>query len=206
MTTSNTRATRLSRRAAATLAVMMALAAPASAQDTYIGEIKAFPFNWCPRNFALAGGQLLPIASNTALFSLYGSTYGGDGISTFALPNLNGRTPIGTGRGPGLSNRPLGQQGGEARVTLTTPQMPMHVHQMLAAQSPGTQTSPAGATPATGVGPGRGAVYYGTTGTAVHMNAATLSSNGGSSAHENRPPYLVLNWCVAVEGIYPSRP
>lgn len=168
--------------------------------DAYIGTIALFAFDFAPRGWATCQGQILSISQNTALFSLLGTTYGGDGRTTFALPNLSGRTPIGAGQGPGLSPRYQGEQGGQEHVTLLQTEMPAHVHGVNAAVA-ATSKAPNGNLPAVSSG---GAAYGPTASGAmgVHM----LQMSGGSQPHPNMQPYLVGNWCIALEGIYPPRP
>ncbi|WP_425073093.1 phage tail protein [Sagittula sp. S175] len=204
MQSARTRLTRLA-AVALTTVTLAAPAAPALAQDAYIGQLKAFPMNWCPRSYARADGTLLPIAQNTALFSLIGTIYGGNGTTTFALPNLNGRTPIHNGRGPGLSMYTQGQASGTETVTLNTSQLPAHSHSLRASSANGTLSHPQNAYPATGVGPGRGSAYYDPTAASDTMAANAVTMTGGSQPHENRPPFITLNWCIATQGLYPPR-
>ncbi len=167
--------------------------------DPFVGELRLFGFNFAPRGWALCQGQLLPIAQNTALFSLLGTTYGGNGQTTFALPDLRGRAPIGFGQGPGLSDRVQGQWVGAEQVTLVGAQLPPHNH-TVGASSAATGKSPAGSYPAFTTG----ASSYG--GTAdLQMSPTMVGGGGGSQPHGNMSPALVLNWCIALEGIFPSR-
>lgn len=167
--------------------------------DPFIGEIRCFGFNFAPVGWALCQGQLLSISSNTALFSLLGTMYGGNGQTTFALPDLRGRSPIGFGQGPGLSSYEQGQPGGQEQVTLSRGQLPAHGH-VVGAASAATAKSPDGAVPAfTAAGSS-----YGTTAD-LSMSAGMISGGGSNQPHDNLPPYLVLNWCIALQGIYPSR-
>jgi len=165
--------------------------------EPFIGQLMLVPYNFAPRGWAFCQGQLLPIAQNTALFSLLGTTYGGNGQTNFALPDLRGRVPISSGQGPGLSNYDLGQMGGNETVTLTTGQIPAHNHAINANSGDANDGSPANSFPA-----GGGA--YNSAANAA-MNQAMASTVGGNQPHENRPPYLTLNWIIALEGIYPSR-
>lgn len=158
----------------------------------------AVGFTFAPRGWALCQGQLLPIAQNSALFSLLGTTYGGDGIRTFGLPDLRGRSPIGFGQGPGLSNYPQGATGGSETVTLNTAQVPAHTHNVACQVGAPGANSPAGAFPAS-------ADVYNTASANNTMNPGMISPTGGGQAHENRPPYQVQNWIICLEGIYPSR-
>ena len=168
--------------------------------ESFVAEIRIFPYNFAPRNWAFCNGQLLPISQNTALFSLLGTNYGGDGRSTFALPNLQGNFALGQGQGPGLTDRFQGEVGGSASVTLLTSEVPGHTHQLMATASP-TSASPAGtAMSATATG---AAVYKPGAGQAV-MAADSVAPVGGSP-HENRQPYLGLHFCISLFGIFPPR-
>ena len=169
--------------------------------EPFIGEIRPFGFNFAPRGWAQCNGQLLSIAQNTALFSILGTTYGGDGKSTFALPNLQGLVPMGSGQGPGLSLRTLGQTGGSATVTLTIQQIPAHAHPDNCNAGNGNQQAPAGNFWAQDVG---GSKEYGDTGPS-HMAAGAVGSAGGDQAHANLQPYQVVNYCIALQGIFPPR-
>lgn len=170
--------------------------------NPFLAEIRMFPFNFAPKGWAMCNGQLLPISQNTALFSLVGTNYGGDGKSNFALPNLQGSAPLNWGQGPGLSDYFLGETGGEQSVTLLQTEMPAHSHTANAAPSTSPpQASPAGA--AWGAG-ARGANLYAAPGNA-QMNPSALSVTGSSFPHNNMPPYLGLNFCIALQGVYPPR-
>lgn len=170
--------------------------------NPFIAEIRVVPYNFAPRGWARCDGQLLPISQNTALFSLIGTTYGGNGINNFALPNLGGSFAMGTGQGPGLSDRLLGETAGAAMVTLQAQEMPSHSHGLRASITP-SSTSPAGALMApTATGGGN---VYRAPGAAAPMAAATIASAGGNQPHENRQPYLALSFCIALQGIYPPR-
>jgi microcystin-dependent protein len=167
--------------------------------DPFLGEIRCFGFNFAPRGWAVCQGQLLAISSNTALFSLLGTMYGGDGRVTFALPDLRGRLPMGFGQGPGLSDRVQGEPGGEEQVSLLQTQLPAHSH-TVAASSAATSKSPSAAVPAfTAAGSS-----YGTSAD-MSMSTSMIAGGGSSQQHDNMSPYLVLNWCIALEGIYPPR-
>ena len=166
----------------------------------YVGELRHFGFNFNPVGWARCEGQLLPIAQYDTLFNLIGTTYGGDGETTFALPDLRGRAPLSAGQGPGLAGYPQGELGGQETVTLNTTQLPAHSHSAGAKGSPtATSKSPDGAAPAVRA---TGASY----GTAADlaMTPNTIGNSGGGQAHENCQPYLVSSWCIAVEGSYPS--
>lgn len=170
--------------------------------EPFIGEIFMGGYNFAPRGYATCQGQILSIAQNTALFSLLGTTYGGNGQTTFALPDLRGRVPMGEGQGPGLSSRTLGETAGSESVTLLQNQMPAHNHLMNAVSEPGDLSTPQGAYLAN-----TGALdkEYKTTGTVVNMNTNMVAAAGGSQPHNNIQPYLVLNIYIAIEGIFPSR-
>ena len=182
-------------------------AAPAQAQsEPYLGQAMLVGFNFCPRGWTTASGQLLPISSNTALFSLYGTTYGGDGRVTFGLPDLRGRVPISMGQGPGLSDRAWGSRAGAETTTLTTSNMPAHNH------NPRIQVSRIDATTANPIQAyfARAAGLTYETGTALQgdtMHAGTILSDtvGANIPFNNMQPYLTMQWCVALQGIFPSR-
>jgi microcystin-dependent protein len=164
----------------------------------FIGQVSTFGFAFAPRYWAQCNGQLLAIAQNQALFSLLGTTYGGNGTTTFALPDLRSRTPIGAGS-PGLYVQ--GQAGGTENVTLVSTQIPAHVHSLAGTTGNGTVRNPNGAiyanTTASLHGPSTGAV--------VPLNAATVANAGSTQPHTNLQPYLAINFCIALQGIFPSR-
>lgn len=166
--------------------------------EPFLGEIRMFGFNFAPRGWAFCNGQLLAIAQNTALFSLLGTTYGGNGQTTFALPNLQGRVPLHFGQGAGLSSYSLGQSAGTETVTLTQSQMPAHGHVVTANNGDATASRPANRFPA-----GGGA--YADSGDGTTMNPTVVATTGGSQPHNNIQPYLALNFCIALVGIFPSR-
>ena len=171
--------------------------------EQYIGALTLFGFNFAPRGWAKCDGQLLSIAQNTALFSLLGTTYGGNGQTTFALPDLRGRVPLHQGNGPGLSARVIGESGGVENVTLLQTQMPTHTHSVSlgASSSDGVRKNPTGSVPAATAGSS-----YAAPGDADGvMAAAVVGTSGGNQPHPNIQPYLVLNWCICTEGIFPSR-
>jgi microcystin-dependent protein len=181
--------------------------------EPFIGEIKLFGFNFAPRGYATCSGQLLSIAQNTALFSLLGTTYGGDGQTTFALPNLNGRVAVGMGQSPGTSNYTIGQVGGVENYTLTSNQMPAHNHSAVGItvnQAVGSSNDDAGAAnnfisnSTSGMGD-----FFGTVGSTDVMGAAkvggTTAMAGGNQPFSVLQPYLAINYSIAMEGIFPSR-
>lgn len=168
--------------------------------EPFIGQIKVFGFNFAPRGHASCNGQLLPINTNQALFSLLGTTYGGNGTTTFGLPNLQGRAALHFGQGQGLSNYNLGQTGGEENHTLLSAEMPQHNHLAVASSNNADQTYPpnnlwANAGSAAGFSNAGGAV----------MNPQSLANAGSSQPHNNMSPYLVVNYSIALQGIFPSR-
>ncbi len=168
--------------------------------DPFVAEIRIFPFNFAPQGWAFCNGQLLPISQNTALFSLLGTTYGGDGRSTFALPDLQGNVPLGAGQGPGLSLRDLGETGGAATVTLLESEIPAHTHTLVGTLEDDDSTTPAGR--AYG---GLSVAYAPANAPAVPMAPEALAPAGGSLPHNNMQPYLTMNFCVALQGIFPPR-
>lgn len=179
--------------------------------EAFVGELRQFAFGFAPRNWALCQGQLVNISQNNALFALLGTTYGGNGTTTFALPDLRGRVAIDDGQSPGLSFYANGQVGGTATHTLLLNQLPQHNHFMQARAAQATLVG--GALPAstkslaqavTATNPVRDVNLYGTVaGTPMRADAIALA--GGSQPHENRQPYLVINWCICTVGIFPSR-
>lgn len=170
--------------------------------EPFIAEIRIFAGNFAPRGWAFCNGQLLPVSQNTALFSLIGTTYGGDGRTTTALPNLEGRVPMHPGRGPGLTSRRLGQRGGAEMITLTEAQMPNHNHTLLGSENSANQRNPDKHTPA--FGSGRGANLYNDT-TSSTGTFRNLTNTGGSQAHNNLQPFLAITFIIALVGLYPSR-
>ena len=171
--------------------------------NPYVGEIRMFSCNFAPYGWAFCNGQLLAISQNTALFSLLGTYYGGNGTSTFALPNLQGCFPINQGQGAGLSEYVIGQAGGSATVTLLTSEIPAHAHSIACAVT-GNSTSPSNAVFG-GAPRGKAPAYGSSTGTKVNMRTAAVAVTGGSQAHNNMPPFRVLNFCIALQGVYPPR-
>jgi microcystin-dependent protein len=168
--------------------------------DPFLGQISIFSFPFAPKGWAFCNGQILSIAQNQALFSLLGTTYGGNGITTFGLPNLQSRTQVSQGQGPGLSPYTLGQVGGEAAHTLITAEMAPHSHGAATA-SDTTQMSPQGTYWAPNIA---GNFTYAPT-PGGNMSPAAVGLGGNGQPHENRQPYLVLNFCIALVGVFPSR-
>lgn len=186
--------------------------------DPFVAEIRMFPFNFAPRGWAFCDGQLLPISQNTALFSLLGTFYGGDGKSTFALPNLQGSSAKHPGQGPGLSQYFLGQQSGTPFVSLISSEMPVHSHRFGGAYdgstidpntgdpAPGDSGTPVGCVWSKAPAGRNGAIQlYASTATGA-VNPNCMSIAGGSQPHNNLQPYLVLNFCIALQGVFPARP
>lgn len=171
--------------------------------EQFLGEIGIVAFNFAPRGWALCNGQLLPINQNQALFALLGTTYGGDGRTTFALPDLRSRIPLHFGQGPGLSSYSLGEVGGAEAVALTVAQLPRHSHAAQGASGAGSSSGPTGQVWAGSVlndTPYRsGGVPTAT------MAAGAITATGGGQGHENRQPYLTLNFIIALVGVFPSR-
>lgn len=180
--------------------------------DPFIGEIRAFGFYFPPRGWALCNGALLSISQNTALFALIGTQFGGNGTSNFALPNLQGSIAVGAGQGPGLSNYVVGQTGGAQTVTLTQQQMPAHVHP-LPANATGSGRKSADPNPSVVLGgggrTGQGNFYVNPATQASSpavMASANIGIAGSNQPHNNMAPSVVLNYCIALQGIFPSRP
>lgn len=185
--------------------------------EPFIGQLCVFGFNFAPQGWAICDGSLLPINQYQALFSLLGTTYGGDGKTTFGLPDLRGRAPICIGQGQGLSNISMGDKGGSESVSLTPGQMPAHTHGVtataaLAASATPLSNSPVGLVPATTNETGGSTIvnaYGPADGTHLAANAATVSvtcgAAGGGKPVAIRNPYLGMNWCIATEGVFPQR-
>jgi microcystin-dependent protein len=173
--------------------------------DPFVAEIRIFPFNFPPKGWAFCQGQLMPISQNTALFSLLGTNYGGDGKSTFGLPDLQGSVPLSQGQGPGLSDYFVGQSSGTPTVTLLQSEMPLHPHSFSAnavqgdTNAPSPQVSLARSSNAT-------AYHANTNQNMVQFFSGAVAPAGGSQPHNNLQPYLTLNFCIALQGVYPSRP
>jgi microcystin-dependent protein len=176
--------------------------------EPFLAQIALFPFNFAPQGWAFCNGQLLSITQNTALFSLLGTNYGGNGTSTFGLPNLQGSVPVGAGQGPGLSQYDLGEPGGTPVVTLLMSEMAIHTHFVSATTDRGNTTVPSGNVPATGAAgtpqkPTVAKMYSTNAPNTLLRFAAGLA--GGSEPHDNMQPYLTLNFCIALQGIFPAR-
>ncbi len=168
--------------------------------EPFLGEIKMFAGTFAPRNYALCDGQLLAMPQNDALFSLLGTIYGGDGRTTFGLPDLRGRLPIHMGTGPGLSPRPIGQKAGQETVFLAAGNLPSHTHQMRASDVPADNVQ------ASGLIRARSAEdAYSSTSPDTSLNPAAMANAGGSQSHTNIQPFLCINFIIALAGIYPSR-
>ncbi len=178
----------------------MGLGQPALANTPFIGEVAWVPYNFAPRGWAFCDGQLLAIGSNAALFSLLGTTYGGDGRTTFALPDVRSRTIMHEGQGPGLTQRRLGDRAGTEAVTLTEAEMPAHSHDQSASSGGATTSDPSGNALAS---TGRTRIYADAPN--VGMNSGNIASSGGGQPHNNMQPYTVLNCIIALQGIFPPR-
>lgn len=172
--------------------------------DQFVAEIRIFPFNFPPKGWAFCDGQLMPISQNTALFALLGTVYGGDGKSTFALPNMQGNAPMQPGQGQGLSMRDLGEMSGVESITLLQSEIPSHTHSLMCSPAPADTNLPAGHVFARVTG----ATPYLPPAGAPLTNAAlqALAPAGGGLPHNNMQPYLTLNFCIALQGIFPQRP
>lgn len=166
----------------------------------YVGEIRLFAGNFAPSGWALCQGQLIAISDNETLYTLIGTTYGGDGVSSFALPDLRGRVPVHQGQGPGLSPRPRGETGGFERVTLLTNQTPLHSHTLHASTAPASVPTPGGNVLAT-----TGAASYGPGPASTAMASGAIDTTwGNAQPHENMAPTLTVNYIIALYGIFPS--
>jgi microcystin-dependent protein len=170
--------------------------------DPFVAEIRIFGFNFPPTGWAFCNGQMMPISQNTALFALLGTTYGGDGKSTFALPNLQDNAPMHPGQGPGLSLHDLGEESGSQFVTLLTSEIPVHTHAFQVSRGTASEREPGGKKFAVGDGVN---VYGPNTDPTTQMNLQALSITGGSLPHNNMQPYLALNFCIALQGVFPPR-
>ena len=172
--------------------------------DPFVAEIRIFGFNFAPKGWAQCNGQLLPISQNTALFSLLGTTYGGDGKSTFALPDLQGNAAMHPGQGQGLSLYDLGQIGGSDTVTLLQTEMPVHIHFMVGSNQPANQLAPAPDRTLARTSQGFG-YQSNTSQNLVQMDLNMLAPTGGDAPHNNRQPSLTFNFCIAMQGVFPPR-
>jgi microcystin-dependent protein len=170
--------------------------------DPFVAEIRIFPFNFAPKGWAFCDGQLLPLSQNTALFSLLGTTYGGDGKSTFALPDLQGRAPMHPGQGPGLSLHDLGETGGSETVTLLESEMPFHNHSMNGQANDPALVKLINPQASFALSQG-GGIYQPTSD--VQLAPEAIAPNGGDFPHNNMQPYLTLNFNIALQGVFPPR-
>lgn len=170
--------------------------------DPFVAEIRIFPFNFAPKGWAFCDGQILPLSQNTALFSLLGTTYGGDGKSNFALPNMQGNAPMHPGQGPGLSLHDLGETGGSDTVSLLESEIPSHAHALMASNQPGEDPQAVGEALARSVGAN---LYQASNAGLVNLSGNALAPAGGDQPHNNMQPYLTLNFCIALQGVYPPR-
>lgn len=170
--------------------------------DPFVAEIRIFPFNFAPKGWAWCDGQLLPLSQNTALFSLLGTNYGGNGKSNFALPDLQGRAPMHPGQGPGLSLHDLGETGGSETVTLLESEIPSHSHTLRASEQDALQQSAAGQYPASAVGMG----MYASPNALTPLAPVAVAPAGGDQPHNNLMPYLTFYFCIALQGVFPPRP
>jgi microcystin-dependent protein len=171
--------------------------------DPFMAEIRIFPYDLAPAGWAACNGQLLPIAQNTALYSVLGTTYGGNGTTTFALPDLRGAVPMHPGQGPGLSPRSLGESGGAESVTLAAGAMPTHSHVLLAAIDPGDSSVPSSTA---SLAPSTGGSIYASAANLAPMAPEALSEEGGGQPHGNLMPYVAMRFNIAIQGTYPARP
>jgi microcystin-dependent protein len=172
--------------------------------DQFLAEIRIFPFNFPPTGWAFCDGQIMPISQNTALFALLGTTYGGDGKSTFALPDMQGNAPMQPGQGQGLSLRDLGEMSGVESITLLQSEIPVHTHAVRISIEDGEFKTP---DPNRIMGRSINAFLYESTGAGAQpMAFQALPPSGGGLPHNNMQPYLTLNFCIALQGIFPQRP
>jgi microcystin-dependent protein len=173
----------------------------ARAFEPYVGEVRLLAFNFCPNGWLEANGALLPISENEILFQLYGTTWGGDGETTFALPDLRGRTPIAVGQGPGLSSRQIGEAGGAETATLEQSQLPAHTHVAAATTDPASAVLPTGRLPSAR---SRTPIYRSGSPADAARAAAAVGTTGGGQPHENMAPFATLRWCVSLFGVFPQ--
>jgi len=169
--------------------------------DPFVAEIRIFPFNFAPKGWAWCDGQLMPLSQNTALFSLLGTTYGGDGKSNFALPDLQGRAPMHPGQGPGLSLHDLGETGGSETVTLLESEIPAHAHSMFVSTQLALENIPVDQN----LAQGDGVNLYAAPNPVVSMSSQALAPTGGDQPHNNLQPYLTFYFCIALQGVFPPR-
>jgi microcystin-dependent protein len=169
--------------------------------DPFVAEIRIFPFNFAPKGWAWCDGQLMPLSQNTALFSLLGTTYGGDGKSNFALPDLQGRAPMQPGQGPGLALHDLGETGGSESVTLLESETASHSHAVIVSTQLALENTPINQNAAAG----DGVNLYAPAGALVAMAGQTLAPTGGDQPHNNRQPYLTFYFAIALQGVFPPR-
>jgi microcystin-dependent protein len=170
--------------------------------DPFVAEIRIFAFNFAPKGWAFCDGQLLPISQNTALFSLLGTTYGGDGKSNFALPDMQGNAPMHPGQGPSLSLHDLGETGGSETVTLLQSEIPAHSHNVMANTAPADTNAPG---PTFVLAQSTGTNAYSSQASNAILSFNTLVPAGGDQPHNNMQPYLTLNFCIAMQGVFPPR-
>jgi microcystin-dependent protein len=170
--------------------------------DPFVAEIRVFAFNFAPRGWAFCDGQLLPLSQNTALFSLLGTTYGGNGSSNFGLPDLQGRAPMHPGQGPGLSLYDLGESGGSETVTLLTSEIPAHNHSLAGSNRPANSASPS---PTVAIAGARGFNAFASANNLAVSDPQTLGLGGSNQPHNNMQPYLTLSFCIAMQGVFPPR-
>jgi len=175
--------------------------------DQYLGEIRIVPFNYAPKGWAFCDGRLIPLSQNTALYSLIGTTYGGNGTTNFELPNFNGNVPVCQGQGPGLTRRTMGEAAGTASVTLTSNEIPQHIHMMIGSMTDASETQPTGALPAIpqSSDPRNPGNLYDSSQPTTPMLANGVLPTGGNQPHNNMQPYLALTFIISLTGIYPAR-
>jgi microcystin-dependent protein len=169
--------------------------------DPFVAEIRIFPFNFAPRGWAWCDGQILPLSQNTALFSLLGTTYGGNGMSNFALPDLQGRAAMHPGQGPGLSLHDLGETGGSETVTLLESEIPSHNHSLSVTSLNAQSTTPAN----NNLGRGNPVKVYTSGGSMTTMGIQSIAPTGGDQPHNNMMPYVTMYFCIALQGVFPPR-
>jgi microcystin-dependent protein len=169
--------------------------------DPFVAEIRIFPFNFAPKGWAWCDGQLLPLSQNTALFSLLGTTYGGNGMSNFALPDLQGRAPMHPGQGPGLSLHDLGESGGTETVTLLESEIPSHNHNLTVTSLNSQSTTPIN----NNLGRGNPVKVYTSGGSMTTMGIQSIAPTGGDQPHNNLMPYVTMYFCISLQGVFPPR-